>query len=436
MLRVRVILEAQGPLLLGDGLPTGNVQSSRLFIAGSVLRGTLAKAILAPLGLWRHSGYAVRESPPPEPFRRIFLGESPARFGFLYPVRLTGDRAEDCEAFPLPLTAMSCKAHRGFRSDGRHGVFDQLLGRLRRVAGGRNASQGLCPTCKKRLDRMRGFALRQEAGDPSTYRGVKVHPRAFVRVGLNRLTETAEERILYTLEALVPGFAGDGPTPSEGEYAEPPLSFVGYWTLSEEQWADLRELLRRYLPAGDGNRYPLRIGSARARGMGKVRLHWVEGQTAFPSLEQRLERFQPRGPDGQPVDPKHLYFALTLRSPLLLYDGLGRPTTRATQEVLAAYASTVPTGLEMLPASVVEQEPWTGWSAAWGLPKPIVPVITAGSVLAFRAPAAEREPVIAFLREVEEEGLGERRAEGWGEVVACDPFHETFDQMNRSGGDQ
>ncbi|RMF34389.1 MAG: CRISPR-associated RAMP protein Csx10 [Chloroflexi bacterium] len=436
MPRVRVILEVQGPLLLGDGLPTGNVQSSRLFVAGSVLRGTLAKTILAPLGLWRHSGYAVRESPPPEPFQHVFLGESPARFGFLYPVRLTGEQAEGCDAFPLPLTAMSCKAHQGFRSDGGHGVFDQLLSRLRRAAGGGNASRSTCPACGKRLNRMRGFALRQEAGDPSTYRRVKVRPRAFVRVGLNRLTETAEAQILYTLEALVPGFAGDGPALPKRENGEPPLSFVGYWMLSDEQWAVFQDLLRRYLLADDGGRYPLRIGSARARGMGKVRLHWVEGQVVFPALEQRVERFQPRSPDGRPMDPEHLYFALTLRSPLLLYDDLGRPTTRAIREVLEVYVSTVPTGLEVLPASVVEQEPWTGWSAAWGLPKPVVPAITAGSVLAFRAPAAERERVIAFLREAEEDGLGERRAEGWGDVVACDPFHEVFDQTSHSGGAQ
>ena len=96
--------------------------------------------------------------------------------------------------------------------------------------------------------------------------------------------------------------------------------------------------------------------------------------------------------------------------------------------MLRAYVSTVPSDLEPLPkASILEQETWSGWSAAWGLPKPVTPAIAAGSVLAFRAPAGERQAVLAFLQEVEENGLGERRAEGWGEVIACDPFHVIFD---------
>lgn len=64
----------------------------------------------------------------------------------------------------------------------------------------------------------------------------------------------------------------------------------------------------------------------------------------------------------------------------------------------------------------------------WGLPKPLTSALAAGSVLVFRAPAGERETVLTFLQEVEEHGLGERRAEGWGEVVACDPFHVAFDR--------
>lgn len=416
---VKVAIEAQAPLLLGDGLPTGNVQSSRPFIAGSVLRGTLARAILLPLGLWGPD-FAGRKNSLPGAFQKVFLEEPPARFGFLYPVREHGENAREWDSFPIPLTAWTCKSHEGFQNDGGHGVVDQIQSRLRRRAGGSGDNTRTCPVCNERLERMRGFGARKDPNNPASYRKSKIRPRAFVRVGLNRGTETAEERILYTLEALTPGPGGEG--------REQPLSFTGYWVMEDDRWEALQKLLEQHLPKEDGA-YRLRIGSARARGMGAVALRWIEqADRGLPPLEKRLNDFQPTGAEGNRLDPGHLYFALTLRAPLLVYDPQGRPATRLDPTVLEPYVSRLPGNLEFLPeASEMEREDWTGWSAVWGLPKPTASVISAGSVLAFRAPAEEQEAVLAFLREVEENGLGERRAEGWGEVVACDPFHVVLD---------
>jgi CRISPR-associated protein Csx10 len=416
MPRFKIVVEAQEPVLLGDSLALGNVQSSRPFVAGSVLRGVLAQAILSPLGLWQHSGRPLSQDPLPGGFAQVFLGDLPARFGFLYPVRSRWEEAVRTEAFPLPLTAWTCKAREGFQSDDGHGVIDALLGGLYRVVGEERPRVKLCPECEERLERFRGYAVRFTGNGAHTK--AQVAPHTFVRVGLNRGTETAEEAILYTLEALVPGPGGKGQVS--------PLSFVGYWTMSDDQWQALRALLAAHIPAKEGT-YPLRIGTARARGMGAVNLHLPEAPGPRPAMEERLEAFQPRRPSGTLLDAMHLYFALTLRSPLLVRDATGRLTTRMGAETLKAYLDAIPQGLEPLPkASVVEQETWSGWSAAWGLPKPVTPAMAAGSVLAFRAPTRERDAVLAFLQEVEERGLGERLAEGWGEVVACDPFHVHF----------
>lgn len=422
---VKAVVEAQGPLLLGDGLPAGNVQSTRLLIAGSALRGALAQAVLLPLGLWGPNPTPAASLP--EAFRRVFLEDPPARFGFLYPVREPGAIAEERDAFPIPLTAWTCKAHGGFPGEGGHGVIDRLRSRLRRMLNRPDADERRCPRCGERLERMRGFGVRQAPEDPGSYRRSTLHPRAFVRVGLNRGTETAEEGILYTLEALVPGPGGDG--------AEPPLSFTGYWGMEEDQWKALRELMEQHLPKAPSGGYRLRIGSARARGMGAVTLRCAERpDRGLPPLEKRLEAFQPRAPSGSRLDPDHLYFALTLRAPLLLYDPQGRPAAWPDPAALEPYVSNLPKNLTFLAeASEIERESWTGWSAAWGLPKPMAPVISAGSVLVFRAPAAEQAAVLAFLREVEENGLGEGRAEGWGEVVACDPFHIWMDLAGGAG---
>jgi CRISPR-associated protein Csx10 len=272
-------------------------------------------------------------------------------------------------------------------------------------------------------------------------REAKAEPRTFVRVGLNRWTETAEEGILYTLEALVPGPDESAQGEAKSEESDPPLSFVGYWTMTDTQWKALQALLAGHVPYEDdasspghpggnpsGNGfYSLRIGTARARGMGEVALYLPPAPVLESELERRLDDFQPQDSKGNLLDPDRLYFALTLRSPLLMYDARGRPCMTITPETLADYAA-IPAGLEPLErATYLEQELWSGWSPAWGLPKPVTPVLAPGSVLAFRAPVTTKTDVLAFMKSAEEEGLGEHRAEGWGEVAPCDPLHVQFD---------
>jgi len=128
-----------------------------------------------------------------------------------------------------------------------------------------------------------------------------------------------------------------------------------------------------------------------------------------------------------------LYAALTLRSPVAILDVRGLPAERIAADLLRAYHSNVPPGLEVLADySVLERETWTGWSAAWGVPKPVMTVISAGSVIALRAPASERTQLLDYLATLTAEGLGEHRAEGLGEVLVCDPFHVAFDEGERS----
>lgn len=424
----KVVFEAHEPLLLGENLPGNNFNSSRSFIAGSVLRGGLAKAILTPLGLWPQGGQpAAKQAQLPVAFQHIFLTEPLACFGFLYPVRRTYLQASQSEAFPLPLTTQTCKAHKGFKADGQHGVFDRLMSLLPQSAqdpiGGLLAN---CPICQEPLDRLRGFGVRAS----ETYQA-KANPRTFVRVGLNRWTETAEEGILYTLEALVPALNQPGQSDTAAESLEQPLSFTGYLVMSAGQWTDFKTLLADQLVPQDGG-YRLRLGADRSRGMGAGILYLPDEPEPKPDPADRLAAFQPCDDQGQQLDTSLDYFSLTLRAPTLLYDTLGRPTGNATSDILAAYLPPPPQ-LTFLPqASVVEYESWSGWSAAWGLPKPITPAIAAGSVLTFCAPASERPAVVTFLQTIEQNGLGERRAEGWGEAISCDPFHMQF----KTGGDR
>ncbi len=424
MPQLNILLEARGPLLLGTGLAVGNVQESRPYVAGSAWRGALARTVLQARGQLKHSGLSVTDHAPSPDFATVFLGEQAARFGFLYPVR-----SAPAVSLPLPLTVRTCKQKPGFAPDG-HGMYDGLLNRLREAAlRGKPYSLGgeTCPKCKGRLERRRGFMSRTANG-AATYGEARPDRRAFVRVGLNRYTETAQEQILYLLEALTPTI--------EDKDAEPVLTFAGVWRGSEEQEQILRAWLDEYLLQEDGL-YRLEVGTARARGMGHAILRLPPAEDGTPSLVAedlavRLERFQPMA-DGRPADPAHLYAALTLRSPLTILDARGLPAERITSDLLRVYHRNVPPSLEVLTDySVLERETWTGWSAAWGLPKPVKTVISAGSVIALRAPASERTQLLDYLAALTTEGLGEHRAEGFGEVLVCDPFHVVFDEGERS----
>lgn len=450
MPQIRILLEAHSPLLLGEGPAISNVQTSARSVSGSIWRGTLAGAVLRALGLRGTSPELARREPD---FATLFApagGESPARFGTLYPARQRWNDLANSTVLPLPLSTRSCKSHRGFVEDIKvpgHGMYDGTLNRLREAAQAQRPYQRgleLCPQCNtQRLERARGVALRVSAGagERGYYSAVKTGTRSFVRVGLNRHTETAQDQILYVLDTLVSGSGAAGD--------EAPLTFVGTWYGSTAQEQAFRRILARYfIPTDDGG-YRMRIGGARARGMGQVVLHLetsanndaaANDAANVPdhrrTLAERLDALQPRE-NGQLLDQQHLYATLSLHSPLVLLDTWGLAISSAghiTRQVLQAYVEPVPEDLAILADySIVEPHAWCGWSTAWGLPKPAVRALAAGSVLLLRAPAGRRESLLNMLAQIEQEGLGERRAEGWGEILVCDRFHNDHDEESADG---
>lgn len=427
MVSLKVVVEPKSALVLGSGMDIKNVRTSCEFIAGSVIRGAIAQVILDALGIRKNVGREVLAEPKDETayetFRSLFLGSDRVRFGYLYPARVEATNAFNVDAFPIPITALTCKPSPGFGpQDKGHAVLDRLLPALR---GER--LQGRCPQCRERMEQLRGFACRELSGKGKSYTRVTVPKKQFIKVGLNRWTETAEEGILYVIEAILPREKGVDP-----EERTQALTFIGSWTMNGAQKPAIEDLFRRFfLPDADG--YKLRIGSARARGMGEVTLRFREVTPALPSLQERLNDFQPRRSDGSPINSEYIYFSLTARSPILVSSGHGQPTMDLTGEVLSFYFTTLPDSIELIPeATFVERATLSGWSQAWGLPKPVLPAIAAGSVFAFRAKRTaenlgDEKALLEFLRSIEEKGIGERRGEGLGEITVCDPFHVDHD---------
>lgn len=432
LIEISILLEAKSPLLLGNVLPLGNVVSSLAYVAGSAWRGALASALLDALDLRRRSWQQPIAALPPE-FEQIFDENTGAHFGFLYPVRLDATEAAARRALPIPLTARQCKLEPGFAGKG-HGLFDGLRNRLQESLGLSANRLMACPHpgCTGRVERVRGYASRLNGGAPIGYQVEKVDKHSFIRVGLNRYTETAQDQFLYVQDALI---HGNG----QQEDQLKPLAFVGSWRGTAEQAKTFRTLLNQHLIPMDNNVYALRIGTARARGMGAVHLYLLPqpagtANTSGAKLAARVHDFQLRHPAGALLDANYAYASITVHSLLLLLDNSGMPTTEITAGLLRTYCPTAPASLEVWEAcTMLERQMNGGWSGAWGLPKPVMPAIAAGSVLVVRAAHSETDQFLRFLTEIEQKGLGENVTAGWGDVLICDPFHLSHDegQVNR-----
>jgi len=111
-------------------------------------------------------------------------------------------------------------------------------------------------------------------------------------------------------------------------------------------------------------------------------------------------------------------FTIGLQSHALLLDNGWQPTM-----VFSAAQLKEQTGLD---ATLVRSQATYGiiggWNIRWERPKPTMLAANSGSVYVFRTQAS-REELLDALEQLEREGIGERRAEGYGSVYCCDEFH-------------
>ncbi|ARQ71935.1 RAMP superfamily CRISPR-associated protein [Streptomyces marincola] len=119
-----------------------------------------------------------------------------------------------------------------------------------------------------------------------------------------------------------------------------------------------------------------------------------------------------------------------LQSDLLVRDARLRPSTSwddAARALERALASAGARGVRLEPVRNGEAAVGVGrvdsWHRKWGLPRPTLLGIAAGSCLTFRV--AEGTVPAAALRDAEAAGAGERTAEGFGQVLINDPLLST-----------
>lgn len=433
-------LTALSPLAIrADHAPSGVAGAP--YITGTTLAGSLAAVY--------HSYYGEQGGD----FARLFLSGQ-VQFPNLYPALVKDKRAHKhleqmlengltlSPAYPLPKTAMSCKRFPGFSSSSRgieeeagHGVRDSLLNWAVFELGGKthaalarlNAEDHKkCPVCGKAMNHLPGFYRRvgrNDFGKPMIKTGVDT--RLQTRTGIDRATGTVQEGILYSREVFEENsrFQGVAKLPDDDELAR---SFVNF----------VRQV---------GNTGLVRVGTGRTRGMGKVELAiepLEEKQFGYGSFTERLENFdqtmQKALKDAKvQAESAPFYFALTLHSPAILLDSLLRYRGSINEEALAESLSSSKTAKEdfskedfKLIYQTASVQRITGWNDLWGTPRLQELAIESGSVFLFRYKDEKvrenkkaREGLYDALFRLEQDGIGERTAEGFGRVCISDPFH-------------
>lgn len=388
------------PLVIGATRANTNFLTSASYIPGRVVRGAWVE--------WMK--IQGKEAEITHQAEKIKIGNF-----FPYPVW------ENLKsAYPFPLSALTCKNFPGFRSEPSapnhrgHGVLDTLIPQLAYHLLCQEASPALpfelvCDLCEAPLEKISGFyAQCDQRGRP---RYIEIHDRyhAQTRVGLSRARRAAQEGILYTVTAISPFL------PEPGSLSEQvKRGFVGRVSGDPALVKDLLEALNS-----------LSLGSLGSRGYGKVNATETTPLDP-PPLEERLRAFNKRlGRARQellPVFPGRtppatsagqIYFSVDLLSP-----GLFR---QAGTYVLTPHLRVQNQTLEPV-FWLARPEQASGWSPAWGLPKPSHLAAQAGSVYVFAWQGSEME-LLKTLRSLEETGLGQQRDEGYGQCLICHPIH-------------
>jgi len=115
------------------------------------------------------------------------------------------------------------------------------------------------------------------------------------------------------------------------------------------------------------------------------------------------------------------YFTIDLYSDAILLDGYRRPTRILRLEDLNKELKKYGCYLNYV-RCYTSHGFTSGWSTAWNLPKKVYLVTKKGSVFLFGVDSCT-DDLINALEKIENNGVGEKREEGFGQVRVCDEFH-------------
>ncbi len=431
MKTVSISLDVISPLAVRSDHAASRTANSK-YIPGNTLLGSLATIhrVLRPEQI--------------EEFERLFLRDE-VLYSNLYPSTFEPKEiewgGEQGPVYPIPKTAESCKRHKGFRDENGdgHGVRDNLvdwaLFKLGESYPSLKRLQALqdhkaCKACSEPMHHFEGY-YRYATIKPERMVETKNSLRLQTHTGIDRESGTVREGILYNREVFEEGskFWGEIRLPIDEALATSFNSFL--WEVR--------------------NSHLLRIGTGRTRGMGKVEINFEIKET--DTVKDRRKDFNQRTEDlnelihnkikdvGTGIDDikklnEQFFFALTLHSPVILTDEFLRYRSRIDAEVLCelfdiAYdkqnEQTNAYNLKSVYSNFSNRR-ITGWQQTWGTPRTNEYAIDASSVFLFQCERSKSEKVLDTLFNLEEQGIGSRRAEGFGRICVSDRFHLRSEQ--------
>ncbi|WP_298490572.1 CRISPR-associated RAMP protein Csx10 [uncultured Chloroflexus sp.] len=399
-------IEPKEPLLLGEVRADSQFLVGQTYIPGRVLRGAWAEW-LARKGI---------------DDVQILNTVGRVRIGNFFPA---AEWRHLRYALPLPMSALSCKRRGGFAREPHperrgHGVVDTLLPHLvyylLKEQGARFPVPFslLCQQCGDRMETFSGFyAVYQDGTDHFVHFRPRFHGQT--KVALSRYRRASAEGMLYTASALSPRVSA--PDRSDGDTA---LVFIGRVLppVDDGALSSFKEALAK-----------VALGALHTRGYGRVEVR--DADVDLPPLRQRFEAFNQTlralwqdirrlaaNAQGLPLEPQGLYFSVDL-----LASGVFQ------EQGIPTLVPTLPIGGHVLKPLFWMTRPdmASGWSTAWGLPKPTNLAARMRSAYVYRWDGSQ-EDLIPALQALEEQGIGQRRDEGFGECLICHPFHQEVEE--------
>lgn len=408
-----VIVTLRSPLLVGTDTAEAYYKTTQTHIPGSVLRGSLARQVLAACDHGTAGPHNDCD------FGRLFQAEPSPIFEDLLP---TTTRARE---WPLvaPRTARTCKYHPGFQSardkeEQGHGVGDVLIrqaifehmlqNRVRLPV----LYQPRCPMCGSDTDfyEQSMVMYSTESRGPLKFDSLSVPVRRTSRTAINRQRAVAAEGQLFTLETI-----------DWRDHLGRETTFRSEVRVASDQV----EILSRQLA------HLSAIGRGQSGGLGLVRVEVVPPDhldQPLPKLSERLEkfneswraewRFYERIARIEPLRDDICFFSLNLLSPACL-TWRSLPVTAPPPDMLG-----FATGVTLERAFAADQLRG-GWHSGAGLPRRVQLMTAAGSVFLYRSQGFSLEELAERLAGLESSGLGPAslRRQGLGRVVICLPFH-------------
>ena len=373
------------------------------YIPGVAVRGALAETYLSERGKAED-----------DTFQKLFVSGQ-VQYGDLWP---TVQSNLTHGSILIPATAQACKRNGLTHKDSfRDTLLDVFAQPTAQQCG--HVDDGAKKKCKEPLDRVNGYL-----SDLECLERVAAKSELRVSAAMDRSTGTAAREMLFTQHTL---------TSKNVKQDEDEICFQGTLRLADPA---LKTQLDDFLavsglfPTKEGT--PLFLGSGRSRGLGEVVVEAFKETNASISLEERWEQFNEVAHNAG-GDANCQYFSLTFLSHVALRDSLLRPVLGK----IAPRHFGLPDGVRFVhrrdsnePVRFLNQIALHGWNAAQGLPKPDTVALARGSVLLFQCEKNQESEVFSRLAQIEAEGIGERRGEGFGRIAVCYPIHYQFGGRN------